>query len=845
VIGIVIVSHSASLADGVLELAREMAGPEVRMAAAGGMDLPGRPLGTDAALVVRAIEEVYSEDGVLLLMDLGSAVLSAEMALDLLEPEQRAHVALAAAPLVEGAISAAVQARLGSTLEQALAEADGSLAAKREHLGAGPAPEPQPASGPESAQAAGPDPEARLLRLEVRNRLGLHARPAARLVQTVGQFKDTRVSVRNLATGRGPVAAGSINAIAMLGLACGQTLEVAASGPQAEALLAALKALAEDNFGDPDEGPAAPAAPGSTEFRPAEGFKDLEGHRGLAGLAASSGLALGPVRHPRLRTPAIPRDPAADPEAEWRRLQGALDRTRAQIRETHAGVLRRAGRDAAAMFEAHLLYLDDAALVEPVRRRIFEARENAAAAWHGEAEALAAQYRELPDEYLRARAADVLAVADQVAANVLGEAPGGLSLAGPGILVADDLTPGQTAGLDPALVQAICTAQGGPTSHTAILARTFGIPAIVGLGPDLLTLAEGTPLLVDAERGWLVPDPDAALVAQFSGRQARLAAARAEAQAQQHAPAVTRDGRRVGVWANIGSLADAKAAVAAGAEGVGLLRTEFLFNDRQTAPDEEEQFQSLCAIGEVLGGRPLTVRTLDAGGDKPLQYLDFGQEANPFLGWRAIRMCLALPDFFKVQLRAVVRAAARFPVQVMFPMIATLDELQAAKALLAEAREEVRRAGRAVPERLKTGIMVEIPAAALRAGHLAWEVDFFSIGTNDLTQYTMAAERGNPRVAALSDPFHPAVLDLIRQVADAGRAHGKEVGICGELGGDPLAASLLVGLGLDELSMGAPAIPVAKQLIRALDYSQARARALAVLDLTTSEAVRAALSKEP
>jgi len=566
----------------------------------------------------------------------------------------------------------------------------------------------------------------------------------------------------------------------------------------------------------------------------------------LAGLAASPGLAQGPVRHPQLRAPVIPQDRCGDPAAEWARLQAALEQTRTQLRATHASMVVRAGRDAAAIFEAHLLYLDDAALVEPARKRIFEDHLNAAAAWNLAAERIAEQLQGLEDEYQRARAADVRAVGLQVAAKVLG-VPMGMVLAAPGILVAADLTPSETAGLDPALVQAICTAQGGPTSHTAILARSLGIPAIVGLGDAVLALPEGTPVLVDAERGGVLPRPGPEAVAEFTRRQAALAAAAAEARAHQAAPAVTRDGRQVGVWANIGSLKDARAAVAAGAEGVGLLRTEFLFQDRDTAPDEEEQYTALCAIGEVLDGRPLTVRTLDAGGDKPLKYLDFGQEANPFLGWRAIRMCLDQPEFFKIQLRAIVRAAARFPVQVMFPMIADLGEWRAARGLLAQAREEVRLRGLAVPERLDTGIMVEIPAAALRAGAFAREVDFFSIGTNDLTQYTMAAERGNgkPRVAALSDPFHPAVLDLINRVAEAGRAHAKPVGICGELGGDPLAIPLLVGLGLDELSMGAPAIPAAKQLIRTLDFPQARSAALAVLDLETAEAVRAALSKGP
>ena len=319
--------------------------------------------------------------------------------------------------------------------------------------------------------------------------------------------------------------------------------------------------------------------------------------------------------------------------------------------------------------------------------------------------------------------------------------------------------------------------------------------------------------------------------------------ARAAARSAGAGPAVTRDGRRIEIVANIASLAEARAAVASGAEGVGVLRTEFLFQGRAEAPGEEEQLAAYRAIAEALGGRPLVVRTLDAGGDKPLPYLDLGDEANPFLGWRAIRPCLARPDFFKVQLRAIVRAAAEFPVRALFPMIATLAEWRAARALLDEARAEVLRAGAPAPEGLSAGIMVEVPSAALRARAFAREVDFLSIGTNDLVQYTLAAERGNARLAELSDPFQPAVLELIRQVAEAGGEAGKPVAVCGEMAADPAAAVLLVGLGIGELSMSAPAIPAVKQAIRRLDASEARQLALRALALESPAQVRALLDE--
>jgi phosphocarrier protein FPr len=537
----------------------------------------------------------------------------------------------------------------------------------------------------------------------------------------------------------------------------------------------------------------------------------------------------------------VPGHPAADPGAEWSRLGRALDQVRAQIRADLAGVADRAGREVADLFEAHLLFLDDPALLEPARRLVLEERCNAAAAWHRASEAMARDYRSLGDAYLRDRAGDILAVAGQVVAQLEGVARPALGLAEPGILVAPDLTPADTARLDPAQVQAICTAAGAPTSHSAILARALGIPAVVGLGPALLAIPEGTTLLVDAEAGRVVPEPADDLRASLLARRAALRAEAAEALAASAAPAVTRDGRRVEIGANLASVAEARAAVAAGAEGVGLLRTEFLFTGRASAPDEEEQYQALCALGEALDGRPMVVRTLDAGGDKELPFLDTARDANPFLGWRAIRIGLDRPELLKAQLRAIARAAARHPLKVMFPMIATVSELRAAKALLAEAMAEAGAAGHPVPGRLETGIMVEVPAAALRASQLALEADFFSIGTNDLTQYTLAAERGNPRVAALADAFHPAVLELVRRVVEAAHARGRWVGLCGELGGDPRAIPLLVGLGIDELSMAAPGIPAAKRLVRGLEYEFLRQAAPRILDRETPEQVRADL----
>ena len=828
-IGIVIVSHSARLAEGVAELVHGMGGADVGVATAGGLDLPGAPLGTDAARVLEAIDRVYSDEGVLVLMDLGSAVLSAETALDLLPPERRGHVLLCEAPVVEGAVAAAAQARIGSSLEQAAAEARAALEPKRSQLGAAAPAAEQPAA-PEPAPGPG-----RELRFTVRNRLGIHARPAARLVQVAGRFPGTELRVWNVTAGRGPAGARSLNAVITLGARSGHEVLLRASGPAAAQVLEAVRGLAENGFGEPEapaesSAPAAPASPGARAGAPF-----------ARGIAVSPGLAVGPARLLRRRAPAVAAGPAADPAAERAALERALERARRDLAATRAAVAARVGPAASAILDVHLLFLEDEALLAPAREAVAAGELGAAAAWSRSFQRVAAEYRTLDDEVFRARAADVEDVGRQVLLQ-LGAAAGAEALPEAGVLLADELTAADAARLDPERVQGIVTARGSPTSHGAILARALGIPAVAAVGPAILGVPEATRVVLDGETGQVWIESHARPGRGGGAPRRGGAVGPGRGPRGRAGPAVTRDGRRVEVVANIASVAEARAAVAAGAEGVGVLRTEFLFQGRPAAPDEEEQVTVYRAIAEALGGRPLVMRTLDAGGDKPLAYLDLGAEANPFLGWRAIRPCLARPEFFKVQLRAILRVAAEFPVRVLFPMIATLEEWRAARALLEEARAEVLRAGHRAPTTTAAGIMVEIPSAAVLAPSFAREVDFLSIGTNDLVQYTLAAERGNPRLAALSDPFQPAVLELIRQVADAAHVAGKPVAVCGEMAADPVAVPLLVGLGIDELSVSAPAIPGAKQAIRAVDAAEARARALRALTLDTLEAVRALLA---
>ncbi len=865
-VGIVIVSHSARLADGVVELAREMAGPDVQMIAAGGLDLPDRPLGTDAALIARAIEEAWSDDGVLVLMDLGSAVLSAEMAAEMLPDEQRSRVLLCEGPLAEGAVAAAVAARLGDPLDKVAAEARGGLAGKVAHLASGADGEPAP---PGPVASAAPDGEPALeLRITVRNRLGLHARPAARFVQTAGGF-DATVTAENLTVPAGPASARSLNGVATLGVQQGHEVLVKASGPQAAQALAALRDLAERDFDEPPAAgsPTGAAAGGSIGtptpdsarlaggarpadggrpadgVRPADGARPTEGVRPadgttLRGIPGSPGLAVGGAVYLRRPTVAVPREPAADPGAELARLDAALEATRRDTQAARESVAARTGADyEAGIFDAHLLFLADEALLDPARRGIREGK-NAADAWDSAVAGVEAEWERLTDSYQRERVRDLDSIRTDVLGHLLGTGRGELS--GPGIVVAAELTPADTAGFDPAVVRGIATATGGPTSHAAILARALGIPAVLGLGPDLLAVPEATRLLLDGDRGSVQVTPSQAdLTAAGQAAEQRR---RAGEQARQRAaePAVTADGTRIEVAANAGSPEDVRQAVNAGADGIGLLRTEFLFLDASSMPTEAEQAAVYADLAGILAGRPMIVRTLDVGADKPLPYLPREAEPNPALGERGIRLGLARTDVLLTQLRAVLRVAASHPLRLMFPMVATEREVRAALELVGQARGALVAEGVAVPAEgaMEVGIMIEVPAAALTAARLAPALDFFSVGTNDLTQYTMAADREVSAVAGLGDALHPAVLTLIGRAAAAAAAAGRWTGVCGELAADPLAVPLLLGLGVRELSVSPGAVATVKETVRATDVAAAAELAAHALELASADAVR-------
>jgi multiphosphoryl transfer protein len=679
------------------------------------------------------------------------------------------------------------------------------------------------------------------LHLTVINPTGLHARPAAIFAATAKKYQSS-IRLRNLTNNSEWADAKSVLGVLGIGAECTHQIELDISGADEAQAAEALRAAVESGLGE-GSAPATTQAARDLPGRAAESSTPTE-PRILKGLPGAPGVAVGPARLWDKQSISIPRRDSSDFAIESARLSAAREASRRDLESLQARVATNAGISESRIFEAHQMFVDDPTLLEAAARLLRKGL-NAEAAWMDSVTEAAGKLGKLSDPTLAARAADLQDVGERVLRHLLGESiRSGLNLTLPSIVIAQDLTPSQTASLDKSMVLAFCTAEGGPTAHTVILARALQIPAVVGLGGAILSVTENETLIVDGSAGQVTRGASESefLVAQHQKSRHEDASRSARVSALE--PAVTKEGRRVEVVANVGNVADSRQALELGAEGIGLLRTEFLYLQRETAPSEDEQFEAYKSIFDVMEERPVVVRTLDIGGDKMLPYWSLPHEQNPFLGWRAIRICLERPDIFKPQLVALLRAAPGHDIRIMFPMIATLEEIRAAKAAVEEARAVLRSRGARLPQKVQLGMMVEIPSAAVMADAFAREVDFFSIGTNDLTQYTMAAERTNAHVAYLGDAIHPAILRLIKQVTEAAHAAGRWVGICGELGGDAEAIPLLLGIGVDELSMAPALIPQAKAILRTWDTPSAHRLAEQSLRLDNAQAVRAKVRSE-
>lgn len=559
----------------------------------------------------------------------------------------------------------------------------------------------------------------------------------------------------------------------------------------------------------------------------------------LKGIPAAPGLAHGKTIIVKQEELEIPLHSVDDIEAEEQRLLDACKKGQEELSAYKEDVGGRSEGDESQIFEAHRMILEDVALLDKAKEAI-QNGINAEKAWMDAIEFFAQMMEQIPDETLSSRAVDIRDVGRRVLGHLLGVSVGGTVLTEPSVIIGDDLTPSDTVSLDKDLVLGFCTARGGPTSHTAILAKAFGLPAVVGLGEKILSVNDGTLVLVNGNSGEVRINPDDTEVAAFGEKETLEKQEQKEARAAAQAPAVTADGKRVEVVANIGGVADAPLGIKNGAEGVGLFRTEFLYLDRNALPTETEQIEAYKTVFSLYKDLPMVVRTLDIGGDKVIPYLDLPQELNPFLGWRGVRMLDGAEPIFLQQFRALLQAGLDVDLRIMVPMVSGLAEILAAKAVMEKAKAELAAEGKPYTDKVQFGIMIEVPSAAILADRLAKEVDFFSIGTNDLTQYTLAVDRTNSKVAHLASPLNPAVLFLIKRTIDSAHAEGKWVGLCGELAGDPLASPILLGLGLDEFSMSPARVPVIKQVMKKLHKSDCQAFADEILGFADAEQVQLA-----
>jgi phosphotransferase system enzyme I (PtsI) len=551
-----------------------------------------------------------------------------------------------------------------------------------------------------------------------------------------------------------------------------------------------------------------------------------KGEKVYRGIAVSAGVCRGKILVLHRARHVISRRelPDAEMPAEIKRFEQSLVSTRKQIKDVQRRVVENMSASEGDIFDAHLMMLEDRALIDEVIRLVREQKINADFAFHSVAERYVAAMEGVDDEYLRERAADMKDLIARVLDNLLEvkDAFDLKHLGEPCILVSHDLSPSTTAQLDKKFVLGFATDVGGKTSHTAIMARSLDIPAVVGLQSVSEELNSGDYALLDGYNGTVIVNPTDKTLFEYGQLEKNKASLEEKLHEILDQPAVTLDGKTIHLSANIEDQNDIEAVIAHGAEGVGLFRTEFLFINREKPPSEEEQFQVYREVAVALKPHPVIIRTLDLGGDKFASHLQLASEMNPFLGWRAIRFCLAQPELFRAQLRAILRASAEGNIKMMYPMISGLDELMQANALLEKCKDELRAASIAFNENLEVGVMIEIPSAALIADALAKRAKFFSIGSNDLIQYTLAADRTNEKVSHLYEPTHPAIIRLIKVTVEAATRNGIWTGVCGEIGGDPVLVPLLVGLGVEELSAAPPVIPEVKYMIRRIKLNEAQ-----------------------
>jgi phosphotransferase system enzyme I (PtsI) len=558
----------------------------------------------------------------------------------------------------------------------------------------------------------------------------------------------------------------------------------------------------------------------------------------LKGIAASPGVAIGKAIIYKKGEVMVQPHEITNFEEELERFRKAVEVSKKQLKEAQDKTAREIGESEAKIFQAQSLILEDPSLIREVTKSI-EEKVNAETAVRRFIEKYVAIFKTMENAYIKARAADIQDVGDRIVNNLLGISVNPLAgLQSKAIIITRDLSPSDTAQMNKELVLGFATDAGGLTSHTAIMARALGIPAVVGLGNVVENVKTGDDLIIDGTAGIVIINPTNEKIAQYEKEKTQYDLRQKEFDSAKYYAAETTDGRKVEVAANVGSPEEMDIALSYGAEGIGLFRTEFSYLNRDSLPTEEELFKLYKKAAEIMKEKTVIIRTLDVGGDKYLPYLKMPQETNPFLGWRGIRICLSNPDLFKTQLRAIFRASAFGNLKIMFPMISSVEEVQAAKKLCDEIKDELATQGVPYKKDTEIGIMIETPSAAVTSDLLAKEVGFFSIGTNDLIQYSMAVDRTNEKVAYLYEPLHPSVLRLVKSAIENAHKANKWIGMCGEMAGDPLCVPILIGLGLDELSVAAFSIPKVKKIVRSVSCAEAKKIARKALGLNTANEVR-------
>jgi len=825
-VSIVIVSHSEKLAEGVKELALQMSQNKVKIFAAGGLNDISSPIGTDPFKIKDAIEKAYSDDGILVLMDIGSAIMSAEVATEMLEDAIRNKVLLCEAPLVEGAIAAAAQAMVGSDLKTVSREAVSGLLGKVTLL----KKELVAETGDKVIDSA----NSKEIRIKVPNKLGLHARPSVRLVELINRFgKEVSVAVN----AKPAVSASSISQVATLGAKQGDMLvfKIPVEG-NFTLFENELFDFASNNFGDSDTNvlPVFEQATAAVEKAISNGT--------ITGIASSKGISIGKVKLLNNVTAIIEKQTITDSLVEVELLKKSVNSVLEEFKNLQQKTNESYGKSEAEIFYFHIQLLKDSSVQNSAEALITNEHLNAGYAWCKVYDELVLKYQNMENLYFRERVSDILEIRNKVLDKILGSPVKEISLTEPFILVVDEIGPAQTLSLETGKILGILSKTGGSTSHATILARSLGIPAITGLGNQLDLLIDNDVIAMNGSTGEILLEklnPDK--VAILKNEKVLEEKNAAELVLKAKLPAISKDEIVFSILANISSPKEAELAYKNGAEGIGLYRTEFLFMNRDTAPNEEEQYEIYREVCQNMNGLPITIRTIDVGGDKPIPYLGIAYEKNPFLGLRGIRYCFYNADLFKTQLRALCRISADFEVRIMYPMVGVVEEVLMANKILREVQADLEREGIMFSKIMKIGIMVEVPSVIYLIPKLANEIDFLSIGTNDLTQYLLAIDRENQIVSEYNSALHPAVLSALEKIVNAAKEAKLDLSLCGEIARNPESIQLLSAIGIRKFSMSSPAIPEIKAAIRELNLSTYKYSSETINKWTTLQEVKTAI----